>query len=132
MNPNYDQAQQTKKMLLISGVCVAIIMLWGNFFGQTTEIQSTTSENEIAKTDTTPSESEQKDSENKLITLSDANQNRGENVWVFENEKIKGSINLKGFKIDNLVLQNYKIERSDENVQLLKPAESDEYYNYQN
>ncbi len=131
MNPNYDQAQQTKKMLLISGVCVAIIMLWGNFFGQTTEIQSTTSENEIAKTDTTPAESEQKDSEKKLITLADANQNRSENVWVFENEKIKGSINLKGFKIDNLVLQNYKIERSDENVQLLKPAESDEYYNFE-
>jgi YidC/Oxa1 family membrane protein insertase len=131
MNPNQDQIKQTKKMLLISAVCVGIIMLWGNFFGQTAETQSTTNQKETQESEAAKADSDKQDSEKTSITLADANKNRGANVWVFENEKIKGSINLEGFKIDNLVLKNYKVEGSDEMVQLLKPAESDEYYNFE-
>jgi len=48
----------------------------------------------------------------------------------FSNSKISGSINLKGARIDNLVLSNYNTKLNDdsEQVTLLSPAKTDQSY----
>ena len=113
----------TKNVIAAISLSAAVIILYGLFFAPAPDPNQkskiTNEKNKIEQTDT-PSLEVKEEIAN--ISRSDAI-NQSERVN-FENDNIKGSINLNGATIDDLTFKKYtETLNGDDNVVLLNPKE---------
>ena len=120
-----------RNVFVAIALSMAVLLFWGAFFETPKQVKENqtlnnvqTNKNEI-QNDITPNINQQRIV--KKISRKDA-LTEVDRI-IIENEKVKGSISLKGAIFDDLSFKNYKKDlKSEENVVLLNPKEIEDGY----
>ena len=118
-----------KNVLVAVVLSTLVIMFWQFMYGEEyTEQENLQTKTEQIDTDKPSAPSLSKNIEIKNVSRDDALKSN-ERIQ-FENNKIKGSIALKGALIDDVTLKNYNLNQNsnDEKVILLNPKQVDKAY----
>ena len=120
-----------KNVFVAIALSMAVLLFWGAFFETPRQVKENqnpsnvqTNQNKI-QNDITPNINQEKIL--KKVSRKDA-LTEVDRV-IIENEKVKGSISLKGAIFDDLSFKNYKKDlKSEDNVILLNPKEIEDGY----
>ena len=121
--------QDNRQFLLATIISIFILILWNWLYKDTTQ---TTIKNTNIYNEESIQNKKTQNSNNKIIKLIDRNisiENSKKDRVQIVNDNIKGSINLKGAKFDDLILlKYYKTINKKDNIILLSPSSSKTRY----
>ena len=120
-----------KNVFVAIALSMAVLLFWGAFFETPRQVEESqslenvkTNQNRV-QSDITPNINQQKI----VKTISREDALTEVDRIIIENEKVKGSISLKGSIFDDLSFKNYKKDlKSEENVVLLNPQDIEDGY----
>lgn len=113
---------QHLRLVLATTLSVLIILIWDHFFVEPiAEYQQATNNPSIQVVE--------KSAARDLVTREKAIAESAQRIQI-ENGRIKGSINLHGARLDDLILKNYRValEETSPKIDLLSPANTKETY----
>ena len=119
-NNNNNDPKSTKNFVI--AMCVFMALMFGvDYFTKQSSVQQASDSGQVIQSADVGTQQDIQDAEEKEITVSDALSKNSR--IMFENNHIKGSIDLNGGIIDNLKLKDYKetIESNSGNVALMIP-----------
>ena len=126
-----DNLSQQARLLIACALSFLVIALWQMFYVEPI-VEAQKAQQQIQKLSlenlSTTAEHNEK-MQVKFVERNEAIALESDKVMI-ENEYVKGSINLKGARIDDLILSKYKktIDENSDNIELLSPASSRESY----
>ena len=120
-----------KNVFVAIALSMAVLLFWGAFFETPRQVKENQNPNNVQtnqnkiQNDITPNINQEKIV--KKVSRKDALTEV--NRVIIENEKVKGSISLKGAIFDDLSFKNYKKDlKSEDNVILLNPKNEEPVY----
>lgn len=113
---------QHLRLVLATTLSVLIILIWDHFFVEpVAEYQQATNNPSIQAVEKAPVKD--------IVTREKAIAESAQRIQI-ENGRVKGSINLHGARLDDLMLKNYRValEETSPKIDLLSPANTKETY----